>query len=113
MNPVASIEITPEELKSKLEAGEQVCLIDVREPGEVSRCRIAAAEPIPMRAIPQSLAALKERATSRLVVLYCHHGIRSLQAAVWLRRQGLPSCLSLRGGIDQWSLTADPSVPRY
>jgi rhodanese-related sulfurtransferase len=107
------LEITADQLKARLEAGEAVRLIDVREPHEFARCRIAASELIPMRGIPQQLPALREKAAQEPLVLYCHHGVRSLQAALWLRRQGLPACQSLRGGIDSWSVEIDPTVPRY
>jgi len=46
-------------------------------------------------------------------VLYCHHGVRSLKAALWLREQGIEQAQSLQGGIDRWSLEIDPAVPRY
>ena len=47
------------------------------------------------------------------IVTICHHGIRSLDAAVYLRGQGFAKTRSMRGGIDVWSMTVDPSVPRY
>ena len=105
------LEITPAQLKARLDAGDPLRLIDVREPHEFTRCRLDAAELIPMRAIPQHLPALK--AATESLVLYCHHGIRSLQAAAWLRKQGFPTCQSLQGGIDSWSREIDPTVPRY
>jgi len=46
------------------------------------------------------------------VVVYCHHGMRSLNVTGWLRRQGIEA-QSLRGGIDRWSFEIDPAVPRY
>jgi rhodanese-related sulfurtransferase len=49
----------------------------------------------------------------RPVVVYCHHGVRSLQVVNWLREQGVEACQSMAGGIDRWSLEIDPSVPRY
>ena len=47
------------------------------------------------------------------LVVFCHHGIRSLQVAGWLRSQGLEDAASMAGGIDRWSLEIDPTVPRY
>jgi rhodanese-related sulfurtransferase len=64
-----------------------------------------------MRSVPQSLEAL--RAGNGQLVLFCHHGMRSLQVAEWLRRQGLEDSMSMAGGIDRWSLEIDPGVPRY
>jgi rhodanese-related sulfurtransferase len=105
------LEITPQEVKRCLDAGEPLHLIDVREPAEFQAARLEGAELIPMRDIPAALRAL-ERADDRLIVL-CHHGVRSLRVVCWLREQGLASCQSLAGGIDRWSLEIDPRVPRY
>jgi rhodanese-related sulfurtransferase len=113
MNQFTPAEITPRQLKEKLDAGEPVQLIDVREPQEFAVCRIEGAELIPMRAIQQSLPTLEEKAARGPLVVYCHHGIRSLQAVSWLRRQGFPVCQSLEGGIDRWSVLIDQTVPRY
>ncbi len=113
MNTPPSLEIAPHQLREKLAASEAVELIDVREPQEFAVARIEGAELIPLRSIPQALAGLRERAGSRLLVLYCHHGVRSLQAVSWLRRQGVAACVSLQGGIDRWSVVIDPAVPRY
>lgn len=108
----ARLEITPVEVKRLLDAGEPVYLVDVREPGEHARARIDGAELIPMRAVPQALPGLREKAAASPLILFCHHGVRSLQTVSWLRRQGV-SCLSMAGGIDAWSLSVDPAVPRY
>ncbi len=113
MNTSVPLEITPRELKQKLDAQESVQLIDVREPQEYALARLENAELIPMRAIPQALDALRKKAAAGPLVIYCHHGVRSLQAVSWLRRQGFPECRSLQGGIDRWSITTDPSIPRY
>ncbi len=113
MKTPVPMEIAPRQLKQKLDGGETVQLVDVREPHEFAVCHIEGAELIPMGSIPKSLAALKEKAAAGSLVLYCHHGIRSLQAVSWLRRQGFPECQSLQGGIDVWSVSIDNSVPRY
>jgi rhodanese-related sulfurtransferase len=107
------VEITPQELKAALDNGARPHLIDVREPHEFARCRIEGAELLPMHALPQALGELKTKAAEAPLVLFCHHGVRSLQAANWLRRQGLDACRSLSGGIDLWSAAIDPTVPRY
>ena len=104
-------EVTPTEVKTRLDAGEPLRLIDVREPFEFAQAAIAGSELIPMRTIPASLQQL-EAAETPLVVL-CHHGMRSLQVVGWLREQGVSRCSSLAGGIDRWSLEVDPKVPRY
>jgi rhodanese-related sulfurtransferase len=107
-----SIEITPQELKRRMEAGE-VCLIDCRETGEHRICRIEGAELVPMREVPARLPQIEVLAGDAPVVIYCHHGMRSLQVAQWLRQQGIEGCQSLAGGIDRWSCEVDPAVPRY
>ena len=106
-----AIEIEPSAVKSRLDAGEKIRMVDVREPFEHQQAHIAGAELIPMRNVPQSLETL--RAGNAQLVLFCHHGMRSLQVAEWLRRQGFEDCLSMAGGIDRWSLEIDPAVPRY
>jgi rhodanese-related sulfurtransferase len=106
------MEITPREVRRRLDAGEKLRLIDVREPREYQTARIEGAELIPMRDIPSSLAALGDENGAPLIVI-CHHGVRSLQVVSWLREQGVAGCQSLAGGIERWSREIDPSVPRY
>jgi rhodanese-related sulfurtransferase len=105
------IEIDPSEVKRRLDAGENMRLIDVREPFEHQQSHIEGTELIPMRSVPQALDSL--RAGKGRLVLFCHHGMRSLQVTQWLRRQGLEDCVSMAGGIDRWSVEVDPAVPRY
>ena len=64
-----------------------------------------------MRTVPQALPSLE--AEDAPLIVFCHHGMRSLQVTQWLRRQGLEECMSMAGGIDRWSLEIDPAVPRY
>ena len=86
-------------------------MIDVREPEEHAICHIEGATLIPMRSIPEHVRELED--TGARIVLFCHHGVRSLSVADWLRRQGLENCQSMAGGIDLWSREVDSSVPRY
>lgn len=109
----APLEVSPHEVRQRLEAGEEVRLIDIREPHEHAICRIDGAELIPMRSIPGALAALKERTTGGTLVFYCHHGVRSLRVVSWLRQQGLACCQSMQGGIDLWAVSVDAGVQRY
>jgi adenylyltransferase/sulfurtransferase len=104
------LEITPLELKEKIDRGENVLLVDVREPWKYEQCRIAGAKLIPMGAIPANLQALD---SGEEVICYCHHGMRSLDVAAWLRGQGVEKAKSLNGGIERWSAEIDPTVPRY
>lgn len=104
------LEIMPREVKQRLDRGEKVLLVDVREPHEHAICRIEGAELIPMRTIPANLQKLD---IDEEVICFCHHGMRSLDVANWLRGQGVKSVKSMSGGIDRWSVEIDPRVPRY
>jgi len=104
------LEISPADTKLRLDCGEKLLLVDVREPWEFEICRIEGAKLIPMGSIPANLQALDN---GDEVICYCHHGMRSLDVAVWLRGQGVERAKSLAGGIERWSLEIDPRVPRY
>ena len=93
--------------------GQKVIFIDVREPNEFAICKIEGAELIPMRQIPAEIQDLESKAEHHMLVVFCHHGMRSLNVVNWLRQQGVEACTSMAGGIDAWSLAIDPSVPRY
>src|ERR1700761_7700095 len=105
------LEVTPVEVKALLGGGRPVRLIDVREPEEHAICRIEGARLLPMRTVPQHLQELE--AEDSPIVVFCHHGVRSLSVVDWLRRQGIENCQSMAGGIDLWSREVDPEVPRY
>ena len=105
-----NLEIAPSELKQSLDRGEKVLLIDVREPWEYGITKIEGSKLIPMGSVPANLQSLD---SGEPVVCYCHHGMRSLDVAVWLRAQGVENVRSLAGGIDRWSLEIDQKVPRY
>jgi rhodanese-related sulfurtransferase len=107
------VEISVLEVKRRLQAGEAVRLIDVREPQEFAMCRIEGAELMPMRSIAKELATLKMKAAEGALVFYCHHGPRSLQVVAWLRQRGLAGCQSMQGGIDRWAASVDPGLRRY
>ena len=107
------LEITPLQVKQRLDAGEKLHFIDVREPQEFAIAKIEGAALVPMRSVPGELQHLEARADEAPLIVFCHHGVRSLNVVQWLREQGLEACQSLSGGIDAWSLTVDPSVPRY
>jgi rhodanese-related sulfurtransferase len=107
---MSDLEITAADLKKRLDAGEKILLVDVREPWENQQCRIEGSVLIPMGTIPANLQKLD---TDDSVVCYCHHGMRSMDVANWLRQQGIPTAKSLAGGIDRWSMEIDPKVPRY
>jgi rhodanese-related sulfurtransferase len=85
-------------------------LLDVREPWEFDKARIAGAQLVPMREVP---ARLNEIDQEKDVVAICHHGGRSQQVALFLEKAGYKKLHNLVGGVDAWSRTIDPSVPLY
>jgi rhodanese-related sulfurtransferase len=107
------MEITPAAVKQRLDSGERLYLIDVRQPEEHQIARIAGAELIPMNSIPAAIQDLEAKSDEATLIVFCHHGMRSLNVVNWLRGQGITACQSMSGGIDQWSTDIDPSVPRY
>lgn len=104
-------EISPEDMKAKLSGGENFTILDVREPWEFQTAHIENAKLIPMGEIPSR--AHQELDPEDHIVVLCHHGVRSMNVTVWLRQQGFEKAQSMRGGIDAWSNTVDPSVPKY
>jgi adenylyltransferase/sulfurtransferase len=105
-------QITPLEVRAKLLAGDPVYFLDVRNPDEYAYARIGDSPLIPLPELPHRLDEVHPP-KGALVVVYCHHGVRSLSGAAILQQVGFENVASLRGGIDAWSLTVDPSVPRY
>ena len=96
-----------------MDSGDKMALIDVREPDEFQQARIEGAALIPMRTVPAELQRVEGLADEGTVVVFCHHGVRSLQVVNWLREQGVAGCQSMAGGIDRWSREVDANVPRY
>lgn len=86
-------------------------LIDCREEDEFAICRIEGARLVPLSRFVELSPALIEDETP--VIVYCHHGMRSLNATHYLRQRGHANTWSLAGGIDLWSIRIDPEVPRY
>ncbi|MCC7234728.1 MAG: rhodanese [Bryobacterales bacterium] len=107
------IESPPGAVKARMDAGEALALIDVREPFEHALARIEGCELAPMNTVPSRLEEWKRLAAGHLLVVYCHHGVRSLNVAGWLRAQGVMNCTSMAGGIEAWSLEVDRTVGRY
>jgi rhodanese-related sulfurtransferase len=107
------LEVTPQEVQRRLLAGEQLALIDVREPAEFQLARIEKAELVPMGTVPAALSRLEAQTDTTPLIVFCHHGVRSLNVVHWLREHGVDACQSMAGGIDRWSREIDPGVPRY
>ncbi len=105
-------EIAPAQLAARLAEGRELLLLDVREPEEVAKARIPGARPIPLGELEARIAELAAW-RQRPVVVHCHKGGRSARAVRWLREQGFERVENLAGGIEAWSVTVDPEVPRY
>lgn len=104
-------EITVTELKARLDAGEDIQLIDVRQPDEYAFASIPGAILIPLGEIPHRSGEIDE---TRETVVHCKMGGRSARAIEYLERSGYQGKLSnLVGGITAWSNEIDPSVPKY
>ena len=104
------LQISPKEVQERIARGDKLLLIDVRESWEYDLCRIEGGKLIPLGSLPVSVNTLLD---AQEVICYCHHGMRSLDAAAWLRQQGVDGAKSMAGGIERWSLEIDPRVPRY
>jgi rhodanese-related sulfurtransferase len=107
---LSNIEIAPREVQALLARNDKVLFVDVREQWEYDAAHIAGSVLIPLGDIPSNLARLEN---AEELVLFCHHGMRSLDAAAWLRAQGVEGARSMAGGIERWSAEIDPAVPRY
>lgn len=112
--PELPIEISVEETSALLSvrASTPFRLIDCREEDEWAICHIDGAELMPLtRFGEEAMAKLQDK--SRRIIIYCHHGMRSLRAASWLRQTGFENAQSMAGGIAAWSDYVDPGMPRY
>jgi rhodanese-related sulfurtransferase len=104
------VEISSQDLKARLDAGTPPVLVDVRWPQEFSINKLPGAVLVPLDRVNDLLEEYEPDAD---LVVYCHHGIRSLNAVMFLRSNGFTRVKSLAGGIDHWSQVIDPSCPRY
>jgi len=103
-------EITVDDLNRRRAVGENLILLDVREPDELATASIAWATHIPMGEIP---ARHSELPLDAPIVVMCHHGGRSARVTQFLEANGYANAVNLDGGIDAWSESIDPTVPRY
>jgi rhodanese-related sulfurtransferase len=110
--------ISAEELKCRLDRGEPLVVLDVREDEERAFCALPVPSTainlhIPIGQIPTRFDELERSAAKGPLVVYCHLGVRSRAVADWLLRQGVTQVVDVEGGIDAWSTRVDPSVRRY
>ena len=108
-NP-ADYSIEPQMLKQMMNDHQEFVLLDVRELWENQLAKLPATILIPLRDLPKRVNELNNQ---QEIVVYCHHGVRSLDAAYLLRQLGFKRVSSLTGGIDQWSQEIDSTVTRY
>ena len=106
-------EISARDVKDMLDRKEPFLLLDVRGPDEYATCRIDGAKLIPLGELAQRVDEVRALAAGRAIVTQCHHGGRSLNAAILLRKAGMEGVRSLAGGIEYWAVQIDTSVPRY
>ena len=105
-------EITVQDLADRLAKGEKPFLLDVRQKWEHEIARLPGSFLVPLDELAGRASEI-ETEKDRLVVCYCHHGVRSLHAALILGAAGFKDAVSLRGGIDAWSELIDRSIPQY
>ena len=104
------LEISPQELKQRLDTDESVLLLDVREPSEYDIVHLEGARLIPLNTLPHHIESLP---ADQEIVVYCHHGTRSLYATAYLHQNGFRDAKNLTGGIDRWTAEIDPTLTRY
>ena len=103
-------DIGPQELKRRLDAGEALTVLDVREPWEIKLASLPGTLNIPLNEVPARLGELNPHAE---LVVMCHAGGRSRRAVEFLSARGFTHVANLAGGIDAWSRDIDPDLPTY
>lgn len=110
MDTALPLQIDVHELARWREAGTPHVVLDVREPWETEICLVSGSVAIPLGQLPGRADAVPGDVP---VVVVCHHGMRSLQAVNWLRRNGRSNATNLAGGIDAWARQVEPSMNVY
>jgi rhodanese-related sulfurtransferase len=100
------------DLHDRITAGEKIVLVDVRQPEEYAICHLPDSILLPLGELSLRTDELDVPKDATIVV-YCHHGVRSLTGTHLLMRAGFTNVASLSGGIEAWSVFVDPTVPRY
>lgn len=101
--------ILPQDLADFLQRNPKAILLDVREDDEVAICRLSGSLHIPMNLIPLKYNELPDEP----IVVYCHHGVRSLNVARYLQHVGFDDVYNLSGGIEAYAQDVAPDMPRY
>jgi rhodanese-related sulfurtransferase len=110
--------VSAEEMKERLDRGDPLAVLDVREDGERAYAVIPLPEGVidlhvPLGEVARRFEEVQLAIQARPLIVYCHHGQRSMVAATWLARRGLGEVINLEGGIDAWSTRVDRAVRRY
>ena len=104
------VQLTPQQVQDGLQKQPAPLLLDVREEDEVRLCALPGSLHIPMNLIPLRHNELPDDVP---IIVYCHHGIRSLNVARYLAHVGFENMANLQGGIDAWARQIDPTMARY
>ena len=105
-----STELSPAQLKQRLDEREPLVLLDVRQDWETRLCKLDNSLHIPIEEIELRTEELDPAAE---IVVYCHQGVRSAAVADYLRQRGFKNVRNLQGGLDYWARTVDPAMRRY
>ncbi|KAA3598031.1 MAG: rhodanese-like domain-containing protein [Calditrichaeota bacterium] len=106
----AEFEITCQELKSKIDNGDDFCLVDVREPHEFEISKIENSIKIPLGDLPSKLEEIPK---DKEVIIHCRSGVRSANAVMFMSQAGYTNIKNLVGGINYWAQTIDTNLPVY
>ena len=102
--------IDPTALKERLDKGDSLFLLDIRETWEYELCQLENSINIPMSVIAEKVSVLDEKKETLVI---CHHGMRSMQVGQYLENMGFNDVINLDGGLDAWAKTVDPEMPQY
>lgn len=113
--PRPHLECSPREAAEKLALDRPPMLVDCRRDDERRLASLAGSIHVPMPLVPEWIEELREDPSlaSREMIVHCHHGVRSLQVVGLLHAAGFTAARSMAGGIDWWSVSVDPAIPRY
>jgi len=103
-------ELSARDAKELLDSKKGVCLLDVRQAFEFDLCHVQGSLHVPL---DQLTSRIDEIPRGVPVLTLCHHGVRSCQAALYLRQAGFDTVSSVKGGIDAWAKDVDPSIKTY
>ena len=110
IDETVALEIAPQDVDARRREGAPLAILDVRETWETAICAIEGSTLIPLSTLPANLDRLPQEIP---LVVVCHHGMRSMQAVMWLRQQGFDNAINLQGGVAAWAQDVDPAMATY